>query len=41
MMTGSRVTGDCYSDRDWLPVDTQCTLDLLEAVLHMGLKLRM
>lgn len=29
-MTGSRITGQCYSDHEWLPVDKWNTTDVME-----------
>lgn len=34
MMTGSGIMGQCDSDHEWLPVDKQCALVLMENNIH-------
>ncbi len=39
-MTGSGITGQCYSDHEQLPVDKQCTMDVMENNIHPGKTVR-
>ena len=31
-MTGSGITGQFYSDHEWLPADKQCTMGVMENI---------